>query len=216
MTSSNSTAPTGRLREVYIEELRTHAVTLIWLGYARLNATSFATAEEDVITGELVKQIKQVQDEIDDDWASHYHISEQVPQNVDAKQGKRRPKMDIEIERNTRGIRPKLGFEAKRLGTGFGVGTYLGDSGMTAFLTCYYPTTHQEAGMLGYVQDGLSSDWPLRLDAALKGDSKKYCVATDGAWTDLSVSIGQPCFSTGHIDTGNNSLRIIHVLLPAS
>ncbi len=214
MTSADSTTPTTRLREVYIEELRIHAVMLIWLGHSRLDAASLATAEEDVITGELVKQIKQVQDEIDDDWASHYHISEQVPQNVDAKQGKRRPKMDIEIERNSRGIHPKLGFEAKRLGPGFGASTYLGDGGMTAFLTCYYPTTHQEAGMLGYVQEGPASDWSLRLDSALKGDSKRYCVAANGDWTDLIPVIGQPCFSTNHIDTSNNPLCIIHVLLP--
>ena len=43
------------LHEVYIAELRVHAVTLIWLGYRRLRPTAFATAEEDDITGELVR-----------------------------------------------------------------------------------------------------------------------------------------------------------------
>src|SRR5208337_5586090 len=92
-----------------------------------------------------------------------YEVREQVPLNVHEKHGKRRPKMDIEVERHRRGIRPCLGFEAKRLGRGETVGGYLGSEGLTAFLTGYYPTTHGEAGMLGYIQERTNDEWSAKL-----------------------------------------------------
>ena len=141
------------LFEVYAAELRVHAVTLIWLAFRRLNATSLATKEEDDITGELVREARKVlQDPSSPEWVSHYGIREQSPQNTGGKLGKRRPKIDIEFERNTRGLRPCLGFEAKRLGRGGRLADYLGSEGLARFLGCYYPTTHGDAAMLAYVQ----------------------------------------------------------------
>lgn len=204
-----------KLRDVYVDELRVHAVTLIWLGHALLDAASFVTAEEDVITGELVKAMKQVmQAPTSPEWVDRYIVQEQVPQNVDGKHGKRRPKMDIEVERHGRGERPKLGFEAKRLRKSHGLRDYLGDEGMTAFLSAYYPTTHGEAGMLGYVQDSSPSDWASRIEKKLTCSQASSYITTDTAGFRLNRTTASPCYESEHSTPLMNRLRVIHVLLP--
>ncbi len=201
--------------QVYAEALRAHAVTLIWLGYQRLNASSFAVAEEDDITGELVREMKLVaQDPSSPDWVDHYEIHEQDPQNVKSKRGKRRPKMDIEIECHRRGLRPRLGFEAKRLGRGNSVSDYLGDEGLSAFLDGYYPTTHGEAGMLGYIQVQTPSEWSVKLAMSLNDNREKYRVANGGEWRSLNSVSASPSSCTFHTDAIGNPLFVIHVLLP--
>jgi len=104
------------LRETYAEQLRAHALELITLGYHRLDAPSFQHSEEDDITGELVKAIKYVlHDPESPEWVDRYIVQEQIPQNVDGRRGKHRPKMDIEIEHHGRGNPPRLGFEARAI-----------------------------------------------------------------------------------------------------
>lgn len=203
------------LHRVYAEVLRTHAVALIWMGYQQLNAASFAVAEEDDVTGELVKAMKRViRNPESPEWVDHYHVQEQVPQNTDAKLGKRRPKMDIEFERSGRGTCPRLGFEAKRLGRGNRVGDYLGDEGLSAFLNGYYPTTHGDAGMLGYVQEQTPSNWSVKLAESLNNNGDKYRVATGGEWHSMDAFSPSPSTCSCHTDISGNRLLVIHVLLP--
>ncbi len=202
------------LHEVYAAELRVHAVTLIWLGYRRLKIAALCTAEEDDITGELVRAMKLVvQDPSSPDWVDHYEIREQVPQNVAEKRGKRRPKMDIEVERHQRGPRPCLGFEAKRLGRGAAIGGYLGSEGLGAFLGGYYPTTHGEAGMLGYVQEKTRDEWSARLGQELSVNSSRHRIARGGELQAFHVEVAMPAFRSGHTDTAGKPLLVIHVLL---
>lgn len=202
-----------KLRNVYIEELRTHAVTLIWLGHAKLDAASFVTADEDVITGELVKSIKLVlQAPNSPDWVDRYEVHEQVRQNVDEKRGKVRPIMDIEIERHVRGDRPKLGFEAKRLGRGYGVSGYLGDEGLAAFLNGYYPITHGEAGMLGYVQNETVEGWADKLRAKLCQDGDGNQIET--VMPQVTGMSGHAYYSSTHNSSSAAPLLMSHILLP--
>jgi hypothetical protein len=202
------------LHEVYIGELRVHAVTLIWLGYRRLRPAAFATAEEDDITGELVRALRLVlQDPSSPNWVDHYEVREQVPLNVHEKHGKRRPKMDIEVERHRRGIRPCLGFEAKRLGRGETVGGYLGSEGLTAFLTGYYPTTHGEAGMLGYIQERTNDEWSAKLARELSLNATQHRLVQGRQLQRFYVESTMPAFSSEHTDTEGKPLQVIHVLL---
>ena len=203
------------LRDIYREQLRVDAVRLIWLGYQRLNPASFRASEEDDITGELVRKMKLVaQDSASPDWVDRYEIHEQPPQNVAGKLGKRRPKMDIEIERHSRGPRPRLSFEAKRLGRKHTVGNYLGDKGLGAFLIGYYPTMHGESGMLGYVQEGISADWSAKLEKKLARDPSKHRLAENGEWRSSSSASSAPAFYSNHTDSKGKPLLVIHVLLP--
>ena len=214
MTSNDPPAAEPILsHQVYADELRTHAVTLIWMGFQRLNAVSLTQSEEDDVTGELVREMKCViQDPSSPVWVDHYHVQEQVLKNINDKRGKRRPKMDIEFERSGRGNRPTLGFEAKRLGRGNNVGTYLGEEGLTAFVNGYYPTTHGEAGMLGYVQEQTPDAWAAKLASRLTNVSE-FQVTTDGGWHLLDEDAAFPASCTFHKDTQGRSLSIIHVLL---
>jgi hypothetical protein len=208
---SNSASPV-LLHDAYAKQLRTHAVTLICMGHQRLDRRSLATADEDEITGELVKAMKTVtQDSTSPDWVDRYEVHEQVRQNVQNKLGKSRPMMDIEVECHRRGPRPRIGFEAKRLGRGSGVSDYLGDEGLSAFLTGYYPTTHGEGGMLGYVQDLAPGDWCSRLSTDLQKNSQKHRVEPNGHW---QVAGNSPDWcSSRHLDTAGRPMFVLHVLL---
>jgi hypothetical protein len=201
------------LHEEYKYALRVHAVSLIILGYRRLGVGSLTSAEEDDITGELVRSIKLVvADPASPEWVEHYEIREQVPQNVSNKLGKRRPRIDIEIERNIRGPRPCLGFEAKRLGRGARLSDYLGTDGLGAFLSGHYPTTHGQAGMLGYVQEKNTDHWLNRLSQEF--DQGKHQVTTEGGWKMLNPILETPLYVSGHSDSNGKLLSIVHLLLP--
>jgi hypothetical protein len=127
------------LHEIYIVELREHALVLIWLGYQRMQQTDLSTAEEDDITGELTRHMDEIT-QADDapPWVERYTVKEQIRSYTPDRLGKKRPIVDVEFERHRRGIRPRLRFEAKRLGRGVGVADYLGSEGLGAFLDCYY------------------------------------------------------------------------------
>ena len=215
MTSNDPPAEAPILsHQVYADELRTHAVALIWMGFQRLNATSLTQSEEDDITGELVREMKCViQDPSSPVWVDHYHVQEQILKNINDKRGKRRPKMDIEFERSGRGDRPILGFEAKRLGRGNNVGTYLGKEGLTAFVNGYYSTTHGEAGMLGYVQERTPEDWAAKLAKRLENGVAEFRVTSDGGWKSIDHEVAFPASYTVHTDSRDQQLSIIHVLL---
>lgn len=212
MTADENSASEIPLRETYAEQLRAHALELITLGFHRLDAPSFQHSEEDDITGELAKAIKQVlNDPNSPEWIDRYRVQEQIPQNVDGRRGKHRPKMDIEIEHHRRGTPPRLGFEAKRLGPNHGVSNYLGEEGLLAFINGYYPTTHGEAGMLGYVQSKTPATWHQHLTAALMSSPTKYHVQISSR--SLHTETGHAVtFCSDHGD-GVPELLIVHHLL---
>ncbi len=201
------------MHEVYILELREHALVLIWLGYKRMHETDFWAAEEDDITGELTRHMDEITQAEDAPlWAEHYTVSEQIRSHTPDKLGKRRPIVDVEFVRHKRGSRPRLRFEAKRLGRGAGASGYLGSEGLGAFLDCYYSRTHDEVGMLGYIQSGTEHEWADKL--AMKLNSSQYRVIEGGVWQALGVTEGPPhVYRTMHSDRNNVNITILHVLL---
>jgi hypothetical protein len=107
-----------------------------------------------------------------------------------------------------------LRFEAKRLGRGVEVSDYLGDEGLGAFLVGHYSTTHQEAGMLGYIQTGSRDSWAGRISGELRANPKRHRTTRDGSWRRLDISSPSPhCFQTEHFDERRRPILIIHVLL---
>ena len=204
-----------RLHEVYISELREHALALVWMGYQRMVPGAFAESEEDDITGELVRHMKAAIENVESPaWVEHYSVSEQVRSPAPGKLGKRRPIVDVEFERHRRGMRPRLRFEAKRLGRGAGVGDYLGGEGLGAFLVGHYSRTHGEAGMLGYIQTDTESIWADKIAAKLSANPKRYRLNTDGGWRHANAAIAPPhSYLTTHSDTEGLQLLILHVLL---
>lgn len=204
------------LHAVYIIELREHALALVWLGYQRMKADDFALAEEDAITGELVKEMKSAIEDADaPEWSEHYSVSEQVRSDAKGKLGKRRPIVDVELERHTRGPRPRLRFEAKRLGKNSGVRDYVGSEGLGAFLDGYYSRTHNEAGMLGYIQTQTADYWAGKLGAVLIAPA--YKITAGGDWKHLRIVAASPyTYQTVHSDHEGVLLYIFHSLLSFS
>src|SRR5262245_62168224 len=166
---SSSRMGEGRgLRDTYRRSLRTHAHTLIAMGYQELHAQDLVNSQEPEITGELVRAMREIQERAAaPPWVVYYTIHDDPPLNVPGKRGAKRPRVDIEFERVTRGTRPRLRFEAKRLGRNHGIGQYLGEDGLGCFISGRYPLTHPEAGMLGYVQSNDETTWAAKIAMAL-------------------------------------------------
>jgi hypothetical protein len=207
--TSNETA----LNAVYLAELRDHALTLVWMGYQRMLPADYSKAEEDTITGELARHMDEItQDETAPLWTEHYSVKEQVRSHTSDKFGKRRPIVDIEFERHKRGKRPRLRFEAKRLGRGATVADYCGGEGLGAFVDCHYSRTHNEVGMLGYVQTGTEHHWSTKLEAELV--PRVHGVIVGGEWKRVESVDGPPhTFQTIHKDKRAVNFFLLHVLL---
>lgn len=92
-----------------------------------------------------------------------FEISDDPPQNVPGRFGKRRPRIDIEFVRVIRGRRPRFHVEAKRLYRAGAVNEYFGDEGLGMFVAGTYAADEISAGMLGYVQTEDSQAWLARL-----------------------------------------------------
>jgi hypothetical protein len=177
-------------------------------------SASFASTEEDDITDHLVRAMREVKTDPESPrWADFYEVHEQRPQNVADKSGKRRPRMDIEFERNARGRRPRLGFEAKRLGGRHTSSGYLEEEGLGAFLQGYYPTSHGEAGMLGYIQEKSVWSWSGKLSAELTRDSERHRLVKSYTNSQLKATDRVSHFDSQHTTQTGDPLRMIHVLL---
>ena len=215
MSNGEDTSDLGAvaLHAAYVEALRIHALMLVSFGYARMTPERFATEEEDTITGELTKEMKAaVEEETAPEWTDHYSISEQVRVNTAAKEGKARPIVDVEFERHKRGPRPRLCFEAKRLGPNHSAGNYFGDGGLEAFVTGYYNRTHEDAGMLGYVQSLNEEEWEIKLSVESK--RRAAVLGITQGWMEFPCA-GCPSYTfyTRHRDDAGGNLSVYHVLL---
>jgi hypothetical protein len=206
----------GRMRVAYWASLRKHAHELIAMGYQELHAADFENSQEPDITGELVRAMREILErETAPDWAEYYAIPEDPPLNVPSKQGTSRPRVDIEFERVKRGKRPRLRFEAKRLGRRHGVTTYLGVDGLGCFTSGKYPLTHPEAGMLGYVQSHGEVTWAARIEAALKQAPDTYAVVGDerGTLHPITPHLSHTYRSKHHCQRSEEDIDIFHILL---
>jgi len=130
-------------------EFRRHVHAILAAGYSRMNSGDYATSEEPTITGDLVNAMI-------------------------GRKGKSRPRIDIQVVRTQKGDRPRFGWEAKRLGNGHSVGTYLGCEGMLALLNEYYPSQNGEAGMLGYVQSSTVESWRRKIAHKMSDNPQRY------------------------------------------
>jgi hypothetical protein len=208
--------PGPDLFRTYARQLRAHAHRLIAEGYARMNKAAFAREQEPVITGELVREMKVFQ-QLNEapTWAVYYDIADDPPLNVANRLGKARPRVDIQFEPVVRGRRPSLRFEAKRLSSASGhtVTGYLGEEGLGSFLSGHYPTTHGEAGMLGYVQSEDEETWAGRIAAAWRRNDPQYGVADPPFAAQRVCTALTHTFISHHVLRGASSTVVIHHVL---
>jgi hypothetical protein len=201
---------------IYRESLRRHAHELIAMGYQALCAADFENSQEPDITGELVRVMRAaLESDTAPSWAVYYSIPEEPSLNVPGKRGKTRPRVDIEFERIIRGPRPRLRFEAKRLGRNHGVTKYLGAEGLGCFTSGKYPLTHPEAGMLGYVQSRDEAVWASKIEAALGQKPDIYFAVGDMLWEQHRITprLAYTYLSKHYCQASGEDLDIFHLLL---
>ena len=201
----------------YCHALRHHALLTVAEGYARMDAARYADAEEPAITGELVAQMRRFLESGEaPEWADRYSVHDDPPLDVPGRQGKRRPRVDVEVECLAPGRRPRLRFEAKRLkpSGNRAVSVYLGSEGLGCFLAGRYPLTHGEAGMLGYVQCDDKAIWADRIGQALAERAPEHAVL-DPPFREETIS-GCPCrvHASRHRTGAGQEIDVCHVLLP--
>jgi hypothetical protein len=186
------------------------------MGYQELHAADFAHSQEPEITGELVRAMRGILErESAPAWVAYYTIHDDPPLNVPGKRGKKRPRVDIEFERVTRGLRPRLRFEAKRLRRNRDVEQYLGEDGLGCFTSGKYPLTHPEAGMLGYIQNSDETTWAAKIAMALTRTPDAYHIADYALWDGYQITpqLVYSYRSRHHCQTLGEDIDIFHTLL---
>lgn len=162
--------PALEQQRLYRSAFVAHCAQLLFLGRAKLSAWDLSHAEEPHITGELVRAINEdvIQALDAESWMWTFNVLDDPPQNIDGRTGKRRPRIDIEMQTNgASGRRPSFHIEAKRLYRSDSLTQYLGPTGLSMFLTGEYAPGQLSGGMLGYVQTETCSTWREKILAGM-------------------------------------------------
>src|SRR5882672_3680791 len=151
---------------------------LVKLGYDRLCPSAYATQEETVITGDLVEAIESILEDANEDWMRFYRVYDDPPINESTqatrRTGKRRRRVDIQLNSSEVSPYTRFYFEAKRLGKGNPVSRYLGAKGLGCFLSGSYAGTEQRGGMIGYVQSNNEQIWAAMIDKAFTSSPESF------------------------------------------
>jgi len=203
-----------RLRASFVE----HVHTIVANGYALLDPVKLAKEHEPVITGDLAKRMTEfAEDPGGPDWARHYEIHDDPPQNVAGRRGKHRPRVDLEIVlvSGQSGNRPRFQFEAKRLYRDTSVGDYVGKKGLGMILEGTYAHEHHNAGMLGYVQSRSAKEWADEIGAKLNSDKRKYEICEGGDFRPFRTNaIPKDLYRSRHErKTAASPISVSHVFL---
>jgi hypothetical protein len=185
------------------------------MGYARMDAPSFAKHEEESITGEFTRAMQEaVDDPSAPRWAKYFWPSEETRIHDEERLGKRRRRIDIEIMQHGINPRRRFRFEAKRLHDSASHRVYFGEDGLGYFLDGRYAREDKIAGMLGYVQEGSISARADSLADALRTDPEKCAVAKGGEWTKALVVEDLSTFRSVHNRTHPlPRITLLHTLL---
>lgn len=168
----------------YEEIFITQAHKLVALGYESLIPQDYVDTEEETITGALVSAIRHLCDNPSAPaWLDVFNVREELPVNTPHLTGKRRPIVDIEIEYSQYRPRPRLSFEAKRLGPKHGGPAYLGAEGLGRFLTGKYAADSRAGAMLGYVQQGQPAEWAKKIGQAIAKNATQLALRPSSPWS---------------------------------
>lgn len=172
----------------YASSFVARAHELMVLGFDRLKAASLTTKAEDAITGLLVGAMSAVIDDASGalSWASRFSVHDDPPvTNLDPTvEGRKRNRIDIEIEHAVKGPHPRFRVEAKRLYDGSGASTYVGEDGLGALVSGHYGTEFEEMGMLAYVQTHTRAHWIAKVAGALEERRAEHRIPDGPAWRE--------------------------------
>jgi hypothetical protein len=167
---------------------------LIAWGYQRKEAEIRQNHLEENITGLICMGIDEKFDEEElPSRFEHYSVKNEAPVNDVGALGKKRPKIDIVIER--RGSRPRKRYrlEAKRCARNQNSISWYAE-GIVMFLNRTYAKDSPEGGLLGLMQSDDAKHWTQKLslkldkDASLEAQSPLTGVALIPDLAGMSVS----------------------------
>ncbi|MCD6185130.1 MAG: hypothetical protein J7K84_04970 [Deltaproteobacteria bacterium] len=204
-------------RHEYRSVFRKQVFELLRRGYERLDPPDFQDSEEEDITGELIREIRNViEDRLGPSWAQHYAIHDDPKINTPGRLGKRRLRLDIEFERTCADKHPRYPFEAKRLfSQTHEMGKYLGPDGLRQFLSGNYACEQNEAGMIGYVQSETPLDWARKAHDKFVKNRKMFNLCFDGEWKPVdNLAKFDNCYRSKHNRPPvGKSITLFHMFL---
>lgn len=215
-SSVNKKAGATSNRPAYLNKLLRDAHRLVASGFDAIRPQGLKAVAEEVISERLVLAINGlIEADQAPKWMRRYHAADDLRLKFPGKEGKKRPRVDVEIIFLRNGPRPRFHFEAKRLGPAHAVGGYLGDEGLGCFVNAQYARDSDEGGMLGYVQSDTCDTWAAKLEMEINGDGKKYKIANGTSWESLKlVKEIATSFRTRHDrPTLKKQIAVYHTLL---
>ena len=210
MRRTARSGPPSAVRRVYLDSFVRHVQQLFTKAFSAIDRRDLARSEETVVTGRLVDAMRTVISAADAPaWASRLAVHEDRPLSGGPAEGKRRPRIDIEIERVERGPRPCFQIESKRLHRADSVAEYVGVEGLGAFLDGTYASGHTRAGMLGYVQTDTITSWVDKIRAKLSAARKTQSIA---GTPDALCHLVDDWYASTH-DRAGDPIEILHGFL---
>lgn len=208
---------------VYVEEIREDAHQLLAWSYADVRARLAGATDEYEITGFLADGMEaRLRSADTPDRYLYYAVHNEKPTSASGESGKRRPKLDIQIQRTGLLSRPEFTFEAKRMRDEPGADAaatmrqYLGPDGMGRFCSGRYVPGSPEVAMLGCVQAHDEQFWGERIAAALARDAQNggaaFSVAEPLVAAAIVSALPHEWLSVHRTESGRQ-IRIFHVFI---
>jgi hypothetical protein len=208
----------------YLAQVREDAHQLLAWAYLDARSSLGAAGDECEITGILSEHIDRRLESIRTPHRFRiYVVYNEKPTSPDGQLGKRRPKLDIQIMR-TGGRPPRrhFTFEAKRLrddskaSVSDTIRQYLGEDGLSRFLTGRYVPESVEAAMLGCMQARDAKFWFTQIEIAFLADiangSADYGCRVSLKPAAISKDLPYECVSE-HARANGTAFRMFHVLI---
>jgi hypothetical protein len=207
----------------YLAVLREDAHQLLAWSYAATRAELPKARDEYDITGLLADAMDQrINDPQTPERFMFYSVHNERPISPAGEHGKKRPKLDIQIERC--GVRPKRFYtlEAKRLrddersGVSASISHYFGGEGVGRFVAGRYDGESAEAAMLGCIQAHDAGFWFGVFNTTLAEDVRsgrnEFNIIEQLQRCSVIAELTDEA-STVHRRPSGSTIRLLHILL---
>lgn len=209
--------------DVYLVVLREDAHQLLAWSYADTRSKLAKAKDEYEMTGLLSDAMDaRINAPQTPERFTYYSVHNEKLISPSGELGKKRPRLDIQIQRN--GIRPKpcFTFEAKRLRDDTSstvkdtMRQYLGDDGVRRFVIGRYAQESLEAAMLGCIQAHDAEFWFDQISNAFDSDTSKsgtiFAVVSPLQYANVIVDFPDERVSV-HARTSGTSIQIFHLFI---
>ncbi len=203
---------------LFTNRFRKDVHQLIAWGFEKAKS-QITTDDEEDITGDIYKCIKNLLRSGQQSWFRHYTVKNEDPFSAEGRKGKDRKVTDILIEWVVGKHRPEYIFEAKPLNyskTYQRTSNYTDEKGMCRFIKgeyAEYTARYPEVAMIGYVLSDTLECWQLRLFNAI--NEKREALQLVSSQKKVIVIEAFPLEWISEHKRGSSKIpvKIYHVLL---